>query len=499
MNRDNDLKITNDAKCRFLPFNTKEVFEKIKEYDILNEMWRDCVLEYSDDVAIIYDNKSYTFKELDLDIKKFRGVLKKYNISKGDRIGIFIKNSYEFVKVMMAVTTYGAISIIIPPYFDNQAINGITKLFNLKGIIYGKSLKQNTVLAQKMNLDLTIIDANLKGEMVQGCKSIKKEDSAVVLFTLGVVKEERSKGALLSHGALMQGVVNGFYGYKDVFSQKYLLTLPLHHAFGLIRGLLTPLASGSSVYIPKQAELIYNDSQKYNPSIIVGVPDVVRIGLELAKNRGKHIFGNNLKLVVTGSAKINEELIKGYNDLGIPLVTGYGLTESAALVSGNPETLKKPDSVGMFFPNIEYKIVDGELFLKGKNMMDYYIGLDEGDTTYFIDGWFKTGDLVKIDQDGYLYIIGRVKNAMSLQSGENVDVKRLENIFKKIEYVKNIKIEERSDELGIHKLAIEIELDYDLIKDLNINRCKKVIMRKIEKINRDLYPHERIKLILFKE
>ena len=459
-------------------------------------MWMESVKLYSDKIAIIYDKEEYTYKDLDNDIKKFRGVLKKINIKRSDRVGIYIKNSYEFVKAFIALVTYGAIAIIIPPYFDNESINEVCSLFNLKGIIYGKGLKQNTILASKMNTSLKIIDSALTSFELDDNKQIKKEDSAVVLFTLGVIKEERSKGALLSHGALMQGVINGCLGYKDVFNQKYLLTLPLHHAFGLIRSLLTPLYTGSSVFIPKQMELSFSDAKNYNPSIIVAVPDVVRIGLDLLKARGKQILGDNLKIVITGSASITEDLVKGYSEFGIPLVTGYGLTECAALVTGNPKTSKKPTSVGMFFPNIEYKIVNGELLLKGKNMMDYYIGLDD-DSEYFEDGWFKTGDIVRIDEDGYLYIIGRCKNTISLQNGENVNTKRLENQFRKIDLIKDCVIEERCDESGISKLALIIHLDEELMKGINVNREKKVIMKKINQINRDLYPYERVKIIIF--
>ena len=105
---------------------------------------------------------------------------------------------------------------------------------------------------------------------------------------------------------------------------------------------------------------------------------------------------------------------------------GYGLTESANLVSGNPLSVEHPDSIGYPYPNQELKIVDGELWLRGKNMMDGYVGGDENG--FDEEGWFHTGDLGKLDKDGFIYITGRIKNLIILSNGKNVSPEELEDM-----------------------------------------------------------------------
>ena len=140
--------------------------------------------------------------------------------------------------------------------------------------------------------------------------------------------------------------------------------------------------------------------------------------------------------------------------MGVSLYPGYGLTESANLVSGNPENLKKPSSVGLIFPEMEYKTVNGELWLKGKNMMDGYVGAVEEDA--YEDGWFKTGDLVRFDEDGFLYITGRIKEVIVLPNGENVSPAELEAQFNTLPFIQDSQVFEDADENGRRFLSLEV-------------------------------------------
>ena len=138
--------------------------------------------------------------------------------------------------------------------------------------------------------------------------------------------------------------------------------------------------------------------------------------------------------------------------MGVALLPGYGLTESANLVSGNPEALQKSDSVGLIYEGMDYKIVDGELWLKGVNMMDGYVGEPEENKTAYEDGWFKTGDLVRIDEDGFLYIVGRKKEIIVLPSGENVSPAEIEMRFGGLDTVQDCLVYESEGSLVLEVL-----------------------------------------------
>ncbi|MBO7359860.1 MAG: AMP-binding protein, partial [Clostridia bacterium] len=161
----------------------------------------------------------------------------------------------------------------------------------------------------------------------------------------------------------------------------------------------------------------------------------------------------DMKTIICGAAAVPPYLIREYAAMGIDLLAGYGLTESANLVSGNPESLRKPESVGLMYPGQEYRIEDGELWLKGENMMDGYIGEDDSSSE---DGWFRTGDLVKIDDEGFLYITGRTKEIIILPNGENLSPAEVEAEFSALPLVQDCELYEDKAENGTPILVLEV-------------------------------------------
>ena len=135
---------------------------------------------------------------------------------------------------------------------------------------------------------------------------------------------------------------------------------------------------------------------------------------------------------------------------------GYGLTESANLVSGNPDNTEKPASVGIPYPDQELKIVNGELYIKGINVMTEYVGDPEETAASFEDGWFKTGDLVRFDDEGYLYIVGRQNDVIVLSTGENISPAEYEAKFCELDYLADAMIYEDFTESGNQILTLEV-------------------------------------------
>ena len=187
---------------------------------------------------------------------------------------------------------------------------------------------------------------------------------------------------------------------------------------------MTSLYTGSTLFICKNNKDMFRDTAVFKPTIMVMVPALAEMALTLSKQFGKNMLGDDMKTIIAGAAAVPPYLVQEYDKLGIKLLPGYGLTESANLVSGNPESLKFPDSVGYPFPNQELKIVDGELWLKGKNMMDGYIGEDEADV--YEDGWFKTSSTATI-----WMAASRVRRSRTVfQSDRSLQAARMESAWR---------------------------------------------------------------------
>lgn len=291
----------------------------------------------------------------------------------------------------------------------------------------------------------------------------------------------------------MQGTVNGCYGISPVFGQRYMLVLPLSHVFGLIRNLMTSLYTGSTMWICTNNKDMFRDIQVFKPTVLVFVPALAEMSLSLSKQFGRNMLGEELKYIICGAAAVAPYLIEEYDKIGVNLLQGYGLTESANLVSGNPESLKYPDSIGFPYPNQEFKVVDGELWIRGKNMMDGYVGGDE--SGFDEEGWFHTGDLVSIDERGLLRITGRIKEIIVLSNGENVSPAELEAHFNALPFIQDSQVFEDVAENGKHILALEVVPRQTVLSKMDLENPKEYIISELEKVNLTLPSFERVNRI----
>jgi long-chain acyl-CoA synthetase len=247
---------------------------------------------------------------------------------------------------------------------------------------------------------------------------------------------------------------------------------------------MTSLYTGSALYICRNNKDMFRDVAIFKPTILVVVPALAEMALTLSKKFGRNMLGADLKTIICGAAPVSPFLITEYDKLGVKLLPGYGLTESANLVSGNPESLRKNDSVGLPFPNQEFRIVDGELWLKGRNMMEGYVGVEEPGA--YEDGWFRTGDLVRLDDEGYLYITGRIKEIIVLPNGENVSPAEVETHFNALPFIQDSQVFESRSALGEPILALEVVLRPTELTNLDDEARKAFAVAELEKINRTL-------------
>ena len=179
------------------------------------------------------------------------------------------------------------------------------------------------------------------------------------------------------------------------------------------------------------------------------------------------------------------------------LFPGYGLTESANLVSGNPDCLEHPDSVGYIYSGMEVKVVDGELWLRGVNMLDGYASEPEEDQKAFSDGWFRTGDLVRFDDDGRLYITGRIKEIIVLSNGENISPAELETRFTEIDCIQDALVYSKIED-GREYLVLEVLPRPAVIAAVPENVREIFIKDEINKVNSALPSYKQINRIVIR-
>jgi long-chain acyl-CoA synthetase len=432
---------------------------------------------------------------LDEDISLFRTVLKERGAGTGSLIGILCPNSYGFVKAFLAAATFGVAAVLLPAHMDAQTVFGVAMKFGMKAVVYDESLEERVALIREKNPSVALIPSSATAAEKTDMISVPADATAAVLFTGGTTG--KSKGAKLSQRAVMAGTKNGCYGVREIFGQRYLLVLPLTHVFGLIRNLMTSLYTGSTLFICRNNKDMFRDVATFKPTIMVLVPALAEMALTLSVQFGRNMWGPDLKTIICGAAPVAQYLITEYAKRGIALLPGYGLTESANLVSGNIEPLKKPESVGLMYDGMEYKIVDGELWLKGVNMMSGYVSDEENDIAYE-DGYFKTGDLVRIDEDGYLYITGRIKDIIVLSSGEKVSPAELEVKFYAIDTVQDCLVYDTTEN-GMHQLVLEVYPRFTKAKELGIEDINAYIKAEFERVNKTLPTFERINKLVIRD
>ena len=480
----------------FKKYTDEKTFSKIVNYASVSEMWEHSLKEYSDLNAICYDGVHYTYKKVEEDAASLRAVLKNSGAENGERIGLLCTNSYDFVKAFVAITTGGYSAAILPPHLDQNVIFGCSMLLGLKRIVAEPVLAEKTELAKSKG-KAVISTQDTSSESLPPVQA-KGDSECVLMFTGGTTG--KSKAAILTNQAVMQGTVNGCYGYKDVFNQKYILALPLSHVFGLIRNLTTTLYTGSEILICKNNKDMFKDICMFAPTVFVAVPGLIELGLKLSNQMKTNLFGPAMKYIIAGAATVSPYLVEECKKLGISLLPGYGLTETANLVSGNPDSAENPESVGFFFPNQEYRIENGELWLKGTNLFSGYAAADPQENEIaFQDGWFKTGDLVRVDEKGYLYITGRTKEIIVLPTGENISPAELETKFNELPFIQDSQVFEDVDESGNHYLSLEVlPRPSELAKIADEDKAA-FITKELEEVNMALPSFQRVSKIVIRD
>ncbi len=485
------------TKNYFEKYTDSETFSKLTIKKTIPLFLDEIKKNYSEKIAVGSANKNITYKELISDIKKTNKVLLNEQIPFKSNVGVICNNNYDFVKTALGVMAYGACATLLPVQLDDKTIFGCSIKYNLTCLFYEKNISEKIEFAKKMAPNVKFIEiSEYNVEEVDFNYNIVETDPACIVLTGGTTG--KSKGAILSHKAVMTGTLNGTYGIKEVFNDIYYSIMPLTHVFGLIRNLLTSLYTGSSIYFCLDKRTMFKEIKEVKPTILIVVPALAEIFLNLTKQFGLGFLGGNLKTIICGGASVPPYLVEEFPKFGVTLLPGYGLTETANLVSGNPEGLNKPTSVGLLYPNQEIKIVEGELWLKGDNLLDAYYNEPEENKLAFEDGWFKTGDLVRLDDDGFLYITGRIKDIIVLSNGENVSPAYIEDKINSLDIIQDSLVTLEINEFGAEILQAEVILRPAIVNTLGITDLQSYVEGLIHEVNKTLFDYEQISKVVIR-
>ncbi len=391
-----------------------------------------------------------TYKQACDLIARKRALLNDMGLQKGDKVAILDNSTIEAVEMFLAVTSAGYIAINLPAMLPAQAIVGCCMKFGVKVLAYGKDFTETIKDVPCKTIAITDV-----ADHTAPVATVDKNDPAAIFFTGGTTGAP--KGAVLPHRALMRGALNGVYAPgHQLGCHRYANVLPLSHVFGLIRGTLSVLFEGGAWFATANTKDTISKFPIIKPTCLVAVPGICEILMGLVKMYGKPFLGGNLKFIISGAANVPPKLIAEFDELGISLFAGYGMTEGANLTTGNIDVKERPTSVGKLYPEQEAKVVDGELWFRGDNVfLGYYGDPEKTAETLTEDGWIKTGDLVRFDEDGYMYIVGRIKNLIILSNGENVSPESIEEPFYKDPKLRDCLVKEEEVD-GRPVIAIEI-------------------------------------------
>jgi len=425
--------------------------------------------------ALIFMGKRISYRELVELVDRFGAALqRRYGIRKGDRVGIILPNSPQNVIATFACQRIGAIPVQFNPLYVAREIayqvrdsgsrlmitldlfwqkvreaggaeayiwTGVQDFLNFPlNFLYRMKAKPPRIPASDAAHFMDLLQES--PDAIQVAPVEPKEDLAVLLYTGGTTGV--SKGVMLTHSNITANItqIREWIGMDDSRHHTVLAVLPMFHSYGFTAAVNTGLATGSTVVLVPRFEAgdLLKTIAKYRPTIFPGVPTMY-VGLLNHPDVGKYDL-SSIELCVTGAASMPVELLQKFEQVtGATIMEGYGLTETSPVTHANPRTGKRiPGSVGLPYPGTDVRIVDletgedlppggeGEVVIRGPQVMKGYWNKPEETAATLRDGWLYTGDIGRMDEDGYLYIVDRKKD-MIIAGGFNIYPREIDEVL----------------------------------------------------------------------
>lgn len=566
------LEKKNSKKKRETPYEDMTHYKTVKEFFMQSvEKYpnEDCILEKPDHKT---PYKITTYKEFKEDVFGLGTALINVLNLKGKKVIIIGETQYGWYVSYMAMLCGVGIAVPTDRELPINELENIIKRAKASAIIYSpkkeddiKKIKEKVpeieyFIEMKSDKKLEEKDVGLqylidlgKAIIKSGDNSFEKieidpEEFKILFFTSGTTSN--AKGVMLNNRNLAENI-NAVSAYVKLYPIDMLFSvLPLHHCYESTIGFLLPMATGASVAICEGLRYIVPNLQEAKPTAILTVPLLVEslykkinekivkskkdkivntmitvtnalkgAGIDIKKKVFKEIYdnlGGNLRIIVSAAAPIDKKVGNWLEDIGITFLQGYGLTETAPISALTPEYKPCVGSAGKAIVQADIKVKDpnengeGELLIKTPTlMMGYYEDEEETKKVIDEDGYFNSGDIGYIDEDGYIFITGRSKNVIVTQNGKNIYPEEIEMLLDKVDEIKESMVYGKKPEANSKKEDKELIItarvipDYEKIEELHGKLSEKeiyeIIWKNIKEINKKLTSYKAIKALEIKE
>ena len=434
----------------------------------LGRMLEESCRQYPDHVAVIYENLKLTYTELNRDVNALGNHLKSLGIQKGDKVALMLPNCPEFVISYFAILKIGAVVVTLNAMSTAYELHYLLGNSDAKALITTLSLEKRF---EEIKADLPLCrhliatgglqnnspfrEAMTKNSADLDIPVIGEEDPAVMIYTSGLTG--KPLGAVLTHHNLLSQSTLLKSEVDGTDKDRCLAVIPFFHSFGACANMVNPLRIGASMVLMDRFTLdsIFSTIEKEKVTYVAAVPRLF-LGM-IFHDKADSYNIRSLRFGMTGGSAMAPEFFPLFREkFGVILTEGYGLTEASPICTvGRLDMPLKPGSIGVPVPGAQARVVDdsgcelprgevGELIFKGENVMKGYYK-DEVMTAQVIkDGWLYTGDLARIDGDGYIFLTGR-KKRMVITSGFNVYPREVEIVLEMHPAVKKALIVSKPD------------------------------------------------------
>ncbi|KNY29206.1 AMP-dependent synthetase/ligase [Pseudobacteroides cellulosolvens] len=473
-------------------------------------------------------------------------------------VALIGESSYDWICSYFSLMAIGAVVVPIDINLPVDEIAGTMNTAECEFLFYSTTieakikelrekipcLKTCICMGESKNVDVyNLSDVVLKGgeRFKSGDNSyydykIDSERLATIVFTSGTTG--KGKGVMLSQKNIVTDMTQGMYNFA--ISPKTMNVLPPHHTFGSTVNFVGHFSQGSEIYISSGLKYIANEMTEQQPIHLVLVPLFVenmfkkvwagaeksgkartlrrmmklsnflrKFGIDLRRKFFKSIldsFGGKLEMIICGGASLNQDIIDTFDAIGITILNGYGITECAPLISCNRNKYQKRGSVGIPIIGELVKIKDpdengeGEICVKGPNvMLGYYKDPKATAEAFDEEGYFKTGDYGKLDEEGWIYITGRMKNLIILSNGKNVYPEEIENEISRVFGVSEVIVYAGESKTQKEVIVAEIFPDFEALKTRGIEDVNGYFNEEIKKVNGRMVSYKAVKMVKIRQ
>ena len=513
--------------------------------------------------------RKVTFSQWRDDVRNLGTALISYGFRE-ENIAILGENTYGWCCAFFAVMATGSVTVPVDKELPVEDIDGIITTTGTKVLIYGKASesKVKEILRngglKSVELIISVAPTNsietseLGGRTLKTLEEVQAEGAglyasgdnsyydykidvnklASIVFTSGTTG--KGKGVMLSQANIGLDMTLGMYNFD--ITRKTLHVLPPHHTFGSTVNYVGHLSQGCEVYISSGIKHVSDEIKEQQPTHLILVPAFLEVmnrkiwatarkdgkegllkamikvsnflrkfGVDVRRKLFASVlsaFGGKLELIICGGAKLDEEIIRNFDALGITILNGYGITECAPLISANRNKYQKPGSVGTPILACRVKIDnpdengEGEICVKGPNvMLGYYNNPEATAEVFDKDGFFHTGDYGKLDEEGWIYITGRKKNLIILSNGKNVYPEEIEADLQKVEGVSEVVVYAGESRVQKDKITIVAEIfpDADLLAHKGISNAQEYFEDQVKALNAKMPPYKAVKCVKLRD